>query len=155
MCILKKRLSLLANVFPIIRTPKERVRYVSKKYRFKVLFHKQHGKRIQTLLKWPWRHFYHTYSAPRMILSWKKSLLVKCKMLWLFVNRFTAGDKYSPLNRDNLTQPFQKQLSQKWKCFSQLSSAVLISALNLEHFQKKVDPRSQCISEIKNSQKGG
>ena len=29
----------------------------------------------------------------------------------------TADDQYSPLNRDNLTQPIQKQLSKKQKAF--------------------------------------
>ena len=102
-----------------------------------------------------YRHLYHTYWSPRMILSLKMSLLVICKMLWLFVNTFTADDKYSPLNRDNLTQPIQKQLSQNWKTFSECFSADLTSTLNFEHFQKKVDPRSQCISEITNSQRRG
>ena len=31
----------------------------------------------------------------------------------------TADDKYSLLNRDNLTQPIRTQLSQKQKAFSQ------------------------------------
>ena len=39
-------------------------------------------------------------------------------MLWLFVNTFTAADKYSPLNKDNFTQPIEIQLSQKSKTFS-------------------------------------
>ena len=75
-------------------------------------------------------------------------------MLSLFVNTFTADRKYSPLNRDNLTQRIQKQLSQIRKIFSKFSSPVLTSTLNFEHFQKKVDPRSSCFSEITNSQIG-
>ena len=35
--------------------------------------------------------------------------------LRLFVNLLTADDKYSLLNRDNLTQPIQVELSQKEK----------------------------------------
>ena len=76
-------------------------------------------------------------------------------MLRLFVNTLTADDKYSPLNTDNLMQPIQILLSQKQETFSQFFSAVLTSTLNFEHFQKKVDPRSQCISEITNSQRRG
>ena len=53
----------------------------------------------------------------RKQLSWKKSLLVICKVLGLFVNTLTADDKYSLLNRDNLTQPIHMQLSQKQKNF--------------------------------------
>ena len=40
-------------------------------------------------------------------MSWKKSLLVICKILGLFINTLTADDKYSLLNRDNLMQPIQ------------------------------------------------
>ena len=53
------------------------------------------------------------------------SLLVLCKILRLFVNTLTADDKYSLLNRDNLTQPIQILLSQKQKTFSQFFSAFL------------------------------
>ena len=35
----------------------------------------------------------------------------------LFVNTFTADDKYSLLNRENSVQPIQMQLSQKEKIF--------------------------------------
>ena len=76
-------------------------------------------------------------------------------MLWLFVKSFTADDKYSRLNSDNLTQPIQKQLSRNGKVFSEFFSVVLLSTLNFEQFQKKVDPRSSCFFEIKNSQRGG
>ena len=41
-----------------------------------------------------------------------------CKILGQFVNPFTADDKYSVLNRGNLLQHFQRQLSEKGKIFS-------------------------------------
>ena len=63
-----------------------------------------------------------------------------CKMLWLFAKTFTADDKYSPRNRDNLTQPIQIRLSQIKKKFSEFFSAVLTSKLKFEPFQEKVDP---------------
>ena len=53
-----------------------------------------------------------------MQFSWKKFLLVICKILRVFVNTLTADDKYSVLNRDNLLQDVQMQLSQKRKTFS-------------------------------------
>ena len=77
-----------------------------------------------------------------------------CKILRLLVNTLTADDKYSLLNRGNLTQPIQILLSQKQKTFSQFFSAFLKSTLNFEHFQKKDDPHSRCISEITVSEKG-
>ena len=67
----------------------------------------------------------------------------------------TADDKYSLLNRDNLTQPIRTQLSQKQKAFSQFFIAFSKCALNFEHFQKKDDPHSWFISEITHSEKRG
>ena len=40
-------------------------------------------------------------------------MLVLCKIVRLFGNTLTADEKYSDLNRDNLTQPIQILLSQK------------------------------------------
>ena len=60
-----------------------------------------------------------------------------CKILTLFANTFTADDKYSLFNRENLTQPIQMQLSQKHKTFPECFSAVLKSRLNFKNFQEK------------------
>ena len=60
----------------------------------------------------------------------------------MFVNTLTADDKYSLLNRDNLTQPIRTELSQKETAFSQFLLAVSKSTLNFEHFEKKDDPHS-------------
>ena len=54
----------------------------------------------------------------------------------------TADDKYSLLNRDNLTQPIPTQLSQKQKAFAECFLAFSKSTLNFEHFQKKYDLHS-------------
>ena len=53
-----------------------------------------------------------------MQLSSKKSLLVIGKTRGRFFNTLTVGQKYSILNRDNLTQAIQLQLSLKGKIFS-------------------------------------
>ena len=60
----------------------------------------------------------------------------------MFVNTLTADDKYSPPNRDNLTQPIWTQLSQKQQPFPRFFLAFSKSTLNFEHFQKKDDPLS-------------
>ena len=52
-------MTLLAYLFPKLRTPKNVVRYMSKKSRFKVPFDKQHGKRVQKLLGSEPQHRYH------------------------------------------------------------------------------------------------
>ena len=75
-------------------------------------------------------------------------MLVLCKILRLFVNTLTTDDKYSLLNRDNLTEPIQILLYQKDRTFSQFFSSFLKSTFNFEHFQKKDDPHRRCISEI-------
>ena len=49
-------------------------------------------------------------------------------------------------------QPIQMQLSKKQKTFSEVFSAFLKSRLNFEHFRKKDDPHSLCISEIADCQ---
>ena len=51
-------------------------------------------------------------------------------------------EKHFLLNRDNLTQPIQMQLSQKQKTFSEFFFAFLKSILNFKHLPKKDDPRS-------------
>ena len=52
-------MTLIADLFPKLRTPKNVVRYMSKKSRFKGPFDKKHGKRIQTPLQSEPQHRYH------------------------------------------------------------------------------------------------
>ena len=72
-------------------------------------------------------------------MSWRKFLLVIWKVLRPFVNTMTAHDKYSFLNRDNLTQPIPMQLSQKRKPCFKFFSPFLKSTLHFEYFEKKED----------------
>ena len=60
----------------------------------------------------------------------------------MFVNTLTADDKYSLLNRDNLTQQNPTQLSQKQKAFSEFFLAFSKYTLNFEEFEKRDDPHS-------------
>ena len=78
-------------------------------------------------------------------MYWKKSLLVINKIPRLFANTLTVNEKRYLLNRDNLPQPIQMQLSEKEKTFSQFSFAFLKSILNFKHLTKKVDRGSLCI----------
>ena len=71
------------------------------------------------------------------------------KILRLFVNTLTADDKHYLLNRDNLTQPIQMQLSQKQKTFSQFFFAFLKSILNYKHFTKKMTLRAVVFPEMR------
>ena len=51
-------MTVIANVFPKLETPKNVVRYMSKKSRFKGPFDRQHGKRAKTLLRSERQHRY-------------------------------------------------------------------------------------------------
>ena len=61
------------------------------------------------------------------------------KTLRLFVNTLTLNDKHYLLNRDDLTQPIQIQLSQKRKTFSEFIFAFSKSKVNFKHLPKKDD----------------
>ena len=76
------------------------------------------------------------------VVHWKKSLLVICKILILFVNTLTADDKHDIFNRENLTQPIQMKLFQEQKTFSRFFFTVSKSMLIFKHFPKKDDPHS-------------
>ena len=58
----------------------------------------------------------------------------------MFVNTLTADDKYSLLNRDNLTPPIRMQLSQKQETFSEFFLAFSKSTLDFADFEKRDDP---------------
>ena len=65
------------------------------------------------------------------------------EFLKLFVKTLTVDDNRYLLNRDNLTQPIQIQLSQKQKTFGAFFFfAFLKSILNFQHLSKKDDPPS-------------
>ena len=137
MNIFKKKMTLIAEVFPKLRSPKKKVRSMSIKSRFKGSFKKQHGKCAQTLLKFAWQNLYHIYWLLWRQLTFKKSLLVICKISTLFPNTLSCDGKYSLFNRDKLTQPIQMQLSRKQETFFQFFFAFLKCSLNFEDFQKK------------------
>ena len=52
-------MTLIADLYAKLRTPKNVVRYMSKKFRFKEPFERQHGKRVQPPLQSERQHRYH------------------------------------------------------------------------------------------------
>ena len=52
-------MTFIADLFPKLSTPKNVARYLSKKSHFKGPFDRQHGKRVQTLLRSEPQHRYH------------------------------------------------------------------------------------------------
>ena len=115
--------------------------------RFRTPFSKQRFNGFQTLLKSAGHYYYLIFPWIWDILNWKKSLLVWFVILRLFVNSLTADNKYSRCNLHILTQ-IQTPLSLKWKAFSGFFIADVKCALNLEHFEYKVEYLSLIISEI-------
>ena len=126
-------MNLIANVFPKLRTSKNVVRSISKQNRSRVPLEKQRSNWEKTLLKSERRHVYHIYWSLWKKLRLKKFLLVICNIFRLFVNTFTAYDKYSVLNREYLKQPNQMQLSIKTKDFFSIFFAVLKPILSFEY----------------------
>ena len=148
-------MTLIAYLFVRLRPAKNVVRYMYKKSRFRKPFQKEHGKRVSTLSKFERQNLYHIYWSTRRQFTCKKSLLVICKSLRLFVNTMSAVDKCSLPNTDNLMQPIHIQLYQKLKTFSQLFPAFSKSRLNFEHFQKKDEAHSLFICEATACEKRG
>ena len=71
-------------------------------------------------------------------LSWKKSLVLTCKILERLVKKLATNEKYPALNRDSLTIPIQMQLSQKENTFSEFPAPFPKSRLNLDILKKKM-----------------
>ena len=115
--IFKKRMTLIAYLLLTLRPAKNVVRYMCKKSRFTLPFQKEHSKRVSTLFKFERQHVYHIYWLTGSQFCWKKSLLVRCKSLRLFLNTMVAVEKCSLPNRDNLMEPIHMELSQKLKTF--------------------------------------
>ena len=88
-------------------------------------------------------------------LIWKKSALVRSKILGLFVNTLTAEYMCSGRNMQTLTQQVQTPLSLKQKTFSGSFIDFLKSTWNGEHFWKKGESSSLSISEIMDAKRGG
>ena len=109
----------------------------------------------QTLLKSARHYYYPIFPWIWDKLSWKKSALVRSKILGLFVNTLTAEYTYSRRNMQTFTQQVQTPLSLKQKSFSGFVIAFLKSTWNGEHFQKKGESSSLSISEIIDSKRGG
>ena len=102
------------------------------------------------------RHYYYPIFPWIWVkLSWKKSALVRSKILGLFVNTLTAEYMYSGRNMQTFTQQVQTPLSLKQKSFSGLFIDFLKSTWNGEHFQKKGESSSLNISEVIDARTGG
>ena len=113
---------------------------MSKKSRFTGPFDKEHSKWDEIQFKARRQHLYHIYWSLRYQFRLEKSAWVICKIFWLFVDPFTADNKYSLLIIDNLLQHFQMQLSERQKIFLNL----FLHFLNLDSIAKISIKRWHC-----------
>ena len=122
---------------------------------FRTAFGNQPVNGYETLLKSA-RHYYYPI-FPRIWdrLSWKKSALVRSKILGLFFNTLIAEYTYSGRNMQTFTQKVLTPLSLKQKIFSGFFIAFLKSTWSGEHFEKKGESSSLSISKIIDSKTGG
>ena len=140
--ILKKKMIVIAYVFPKLQTVKNFVRRLCKKCHFGTRFDSQQLKASQILAKSSWERFYHVFPSFWEKLIWKMSPLVLGKILGVFVNTLTAEGKYPVEDWENLQLSIQMQLSWKWKGFSEFSVLFLEFTSNFKHFEKKDDCHS-------------
>ena len=131
-------MSLIAFVFPRLRTAKDVVRKMVKKPRFRTPFDSQHTKGCQNLLKSGRQHFYHFLPLPWGKWSWKNLVLQLFETSGLYVSTLIADDKYYLRKSRNSPQPIQIQLSNKQKVLSEVFAPFLKSTSYFEQFQRKI-----------------
>ena len=108
---LKKRMSVLASLFPKLLFRKEVATETSRRSCFKTPFSNQRVNGFQTPLKVKRLHYYPFFPWISGKLSWKKIALLWSKILRLFANTLTADDKNSCRNMENFLQQLQTLLS--------------------------------------------
>ena len=116
--ILKKRMIVIADLFPKLQTVTILVRPLYKKRCFRTRFERQHVKASQILAKFPWDCFCHVVSSFWGMLTPKMSPLVLGETLVVFFNRLTPDGKYHVQDCKILQIRTQIKLSEKQKTFS-------------------------------------
>ena len=140
--ILKTKMMVIANVFPILQNVKILVSPLSKNRCFRKRFDSLHVKVFQILAKSPSDQFYSVFWSFWEKLIWKMPPLVLGEILRVFVNTLTADGKYLVQYCENLWLPIEMHLSQKWKSISELFIPFLESTSNFKHFEEKDDGHS-------------
>ena len=118
--ILKKRMRVLAKLFPKLLFRKEVATETSRRSCFRTPFGNQPVNGFQTPLKIARHHYYPFFPWISGKLCCENTALLWSKILRLFANTLTADDKYSCRNMQNFRQQLQTLLSQKPKFLSGL-----------------------------------
>ena len=151
----KKKMIVIATLFPKLQTVKDLVRPFFKKHRFRNSFDNQYVKESQSLVKSAWEHFHHIFSSLSETLIWKISHLVISSILGLFRNTLTTNDNYPVEDSANFLSPIGKEFYLKPTIFSDFFVSFLESTSNFKHFEKKHDRHTYFISEITNCERLG
>ena len=104
------------------------------------------------MLKVEEQHFYDIFWPIRTQLMFKNFLWVMWKISGLFVNPFTADNKYSPPRKGNLRQHFRIQLSQKKKMYSNIIIIIFAFSkfrFDFEHFEKETTLIADVFSNLR------
>ena len=109
--IFKKKKIVIANVFPKLATVQGLVTPLTIQRRLRTSFYSRQVKRFQTLVKSSWEHFDHIFWSLWGEMIWKISTWLKCDIIGLFANTWTADYKYPVPDCENLRFPIQIQLS--------------------------------------------
>ena len=148
-------MTLVAYVFWTLQTVKCMVRQIFKQSCFIAPFYGQHVNGSQTFVKSPPECFYIIILSLRGKLTSKNSLFLIFELLRLFVKILTPDDKYSVCNIWNLQELYQMHLSNKLRTLCKFFSPFFKSASNFQHFEKKDDSHSLCISGITDCERHG
>ena len=98
LCILKKKVSFIAQIFRRLLSSRNVVTYIPESSYFTTPFGNQRVHVSQTLLKYARQNLYPKFLLIQDKLSWKTSLSVRCEILALFGNTLTSAHMYF---RDN------------------------------------------------------
>ena len=140
--VLEEKMVVIGNVLPKLETAKNLDRTLSEKPHYRTQFDSQNMKASQMLWNSTWECFYDVFLSLSWKLIWKMSPLVLGEILGVFVNTFTAHEKYRVQDCENLQLPIQMILSEKRKTFSEFFVPFPESTSNFKHFEKKDDCHS-------------
>ena len=130
-------MTLIAYVYPKLKTAKHVVRQMYKNPRFGTPFNSQHVKESQRLMKSAWQHFYRSFPLLLRQLTWQICLLVICEVRGGFINTLIADEKYSLGNSEVLPEPIQMQLSKKQINFFEIFATFMESKAVFKCFKKR------------------
>ena len=142
--IFKKKMIVIANVFPKLQTVKYLVKPPSRKLLFRTSFENQRINGYRTVVKSAREHFYHIFSSFWGEVIWKSSALLKFEILLAIGNTLTAGDKYPVWDCDNLQFPIQMQISWK-KNFFRIS---LFNLWNLHQVLNNLEKKMMVTANV-------